>query len=107
MGETPPMDNQRRWSQSRAYLREAHTALDEGRTHEALRLFTQAHDLGGDNTICHARGHFGRMRVELQTGKLRDALLDGFFGLAAVLISPIRRWRGVRGRGFGATARER
>jgi hypothetical protein len=82
-------------------LRQASDALKAGRVDEAFQHFTKAHDLGDDNVACHSRGHWGRARVELRAGKLRAALLDSFFASAAVFVSPFRRLRGVRGRGFG------
>jgi len=94
-------DDRRRLAESRATLREARDALRAGRLNAAFRLFTEAHDLGDDNVLCHIRGHWGRARVELRAGKARDALLDIFFCFAAVLVSPFRRLRAVRGRGFG------
>jgi hypothetical protein len=94
-------DQQRRWVESRALSEKAFEALNVGRVDEALHLFTKAHDLGDDNVLCHVRGHLGRARVEFQMGNGRTALVDVFFALAAVVVSPVRRARGVRGRGFG------
>jgi hypothetical protein len=101
VGRGTSEDAQRRWSESRALLKQASNALKAGRVDEALRLFTKAHDLGDDNAICHARGHWGRAHIELRAGKLRAALLDAFFGALALVVSPIRRLSGARGRGFG------
>lgn len=84
------------------HLRRAKSALKAGRFDEALGLFTKAHDLGDDNILCHVRGHLGRARIETRKGKLRDAALDAFFAMIAVLVSPARRLRGARGRGFAS-----
>ena len=61
---------------------------------------TRAHDLGDDNVRCHALGHIGRARVEIRQRKFHDASIDGFFATMALVISPFRRMRGIRGRGF-------
>jgi hypothetical protein len=92
----------RRWDESRKYLRAARVALGTGRIDEAIKLFRQGHDLGDDNILCHARSHLGLARVEVKRGRLREAAIDVMFALAAVLVSPLRRFKGVRGPGFGA-----
>lgn len=94
-------EQRRRWAQSRQALREARAALRAGRNDQALGLFTQAHDLGDDHALCHARAHLGRARVEMAAGRRREAAVDALFAALAALVSPLRRLRGVRGRGFG------
>jgi hypothetical protein len=97
-------DPRQRWIESRALLKQASDALRDGRLDVAYQLFTKAHDLGDDDVVCHSRGHWGRARIELRTGEKRAAMLDAFFASVAVLFSPIRRLRGVRGSGFGENA---
>lgn len=94
-------EQRRRWHQSRERLREARAALAAGRNDQALALFTQAHDLGDDHALCHARAHLGRARVEIALGRRHEAAVDAMFAALAALVSPLRRLRGVRGRGFG------
>jgi uncharacterized protein DUF3703 len=96
-------DNPRqRWDESRKHLQAARAALSAGRIDEAIRLFKRGHDLGDDNVLCHARGHYGLARAEVKRGRLREAAIDVMFALAAVLVSPLRRFKGVRGPGLGA-----
>ncbi len=95
------IEKRQRWNESRKRLHDASSALRAGRLDEALQLFSQAHDLGDDNVLCHTQGHLGRARVEMRKGRMRDASVDVFFGLLAVLVSSARLLRGVRGRGFG------
>ncbi len=97
-------DRRRRWDDSRRHLREAGSALKAGRLAEAFALFTRAHDLGDDHVLCHMRGHLGRARVEMRKGDVRDAAVDAFFALVAIVVSPARRLRGARGRGFPGQA---
>lgn len=97
----PTEDQLSRWSHSRRCLRAARAALNAGDRDESLRLFTQAHDLGDDHTWCHACAHFGRARIEMRQGSGHDAAVDLMFGILAAVFSPLRRLRGVRGRGFG------
>jgi hypothetical protein len=89
-----------RWSESRARLREARIARKTGYLDDALRLYTQAHNLGDDNVRCHLRGHLGRAGIELRQGKFRDASIDMFWASTAVLVSTIRRKLGRRGAGI-------
>lgn len=93
-------EQRQRWSESRAHLRDAAVAMSAGRLDDAFASYTRGHDLGDDNVMCHARGHFGRARVEIHQRKFHDASIDAFFTIAAVLVSPFRRLRGVRGAGF-------
>ena len=97
-------ERQLRLTESRALLKEASGALKTERLDKAFRFFTDAHDLGDDDVVCHVRGHWGRAQVEWRQRNLRAALLDCFFGSLALLVSPVRRLRGVRGRGFGPPA---
>jgi uncharacterized protein DUF3703 len=92
----------RRWDESRKHLQAARAALSASRFDEAIRLFKRGHDLGDDNVLCHARGHLGLARVAVRRGRLRAAAIDVMFALAAVVSSPLRRFKGVRGPGFGA-----
>jgi hypothetical protein len=93
----------RRWQSSQAKLRTAREALDAGHLDEALELYSQAHNLGDDNLLCHVRGHFGRARILLRQRKFRYAGVDGFFGIFAVIVSPVRLWRRRRGPGIPQT----
>jgi hypothetical protein len=93
-------EQHRRWSESRAHLRDARASMRAGQLDDALAAYTHAHDLGDDNVICHARGHWGRARVELRQRMIHDASIDAFFAIVAILVSPLRRLRGVRGPGF-------
>ena len=97
-------DRRQRWDQSRMNLRQAGIALKAGRVDHAFALFTRGHDLGDDNLLCHMRGHLGRARIELRKRNVRDAFLDAFFALAAIVVSPARRLKGARGRGFNSQA---
>jgi hypothetical protein len=93
----------RRWQSSRDALGLAHDALEAGRVDEALELYSLAHDLGDDNLVCHVRGHFGRARILFRQEKFRDAGIDAFFGVFAVVVSPMRLWRKRRGPGIPQT----
>jgi hypothetical protein len=89
-----------RWAESRACLRDALIARKTGYLDDALRLYTQAHNLGDDHVRCHLRGHLGRARVELRKGQFRDASIDTFWASTAVMVSTIRRMLGRRGAGI-------
>ncbi len=93
-------EHQQRWSESRARLREARIARQTGYLDDALRLYTQAHNLGDDNVRCHIRGHLGRAGIELRQGKFRDASIDTFWASTAAMVSTIRRKLGRRGAGI-------
>src|SRR6516162_2221687 len=93
--------HQSRWNISRRYLRGAWVAFKAGDLERSLCLFTQAHDLGDDNTSCHGRAHLGRALIELRQHRVHDAAVDLMLAMLAVLSSPPRRLRGVRGSGYG------
>ena len=93
-------EQEQRWSESRAHLREARIARKTGYLDDALRLYTQAHNLGDDHVRCHMRGHLGRAGIELRRGKYRDASIDTFWASTAVMVSTIRRMLGRRGAGI-------
>jgi hypothetical protein len=93
-------DQQQRWTDSRAHLRDACIARRTGYLDDALRLYTQAHNLGDDHVRCHMRGHLGRAGIELRQGKYRDASIDTFWASTAVMVSTIRRLLGRRGAGI-------
>lgn len=95
-------EQQRRWSESRARLRDARVAMKAGRLDEAFACYTEAHNLGDDNVRCHARGHLGRAHVEMRRGQIRDASIDTFWATTAVMVSTIRRMLGRRGAGIAA-----
>ncbi len=97
-------EQQQRWSESRARLRDARAAMTAGRLDDAFSLYTQAHNLGDDNVRCHARGHLGRAHIELRQGKFRDASIDTFWASTAVMVSSIRRMLGRRGAGIAQKA---
>jgi hypothetical protein len=93
-------DQHRRWLESRAHLRDARVAMRAGRIDDALAAYTRAHDLADDHVKCHARAHLGRARVEIRQRKFHDASIDAFFAIVAIVVSPFRRLRGIRGPGF-------
>jgi hypothetical protein len=93
-------ERQQRWAESRACLRDALIARKTGYLDDALRLYTQAHNLGDDQVRCHLRGHVGRAGIELRQGKYRDASIDTFWASTAVMVSTIRRMLGRRGAGI-------
>ena len=93
-------EQQRRWSESRARLRDARMAMADGRFDDAFSLYTQAHNLGDDNVRCHMRGHLGRARIEVLRGQLRDASIDTFWASTALMVSTLRRFLGRRGAGI-------
>lgn len=107
VADTAIEEKRRRWDESRRQLRAAGRLLKAGRFDEAFGLFTQAHDLGDDNVLCHMRGHLGRALIEMRMGKMRDASIDSCFALGAVVVSPLRRLRGVRGFGFARQPKSR
>jgi hypothetical protein len=94
------LEQEQRWTESRARLREARSARKSGYLDDALRLYTQAHNLGDDHVRCHMRGHLGRAGIELRQGKYRDASIDTFWASTAVMVSTIRRMLGRRGAGI-------
>ena len=90
------LEQQQRWSESRARLREARIARKTYYLDDALRLYTEAHNLGDDNVRCHVRGHLGRAGIELRQGNYRAASIDTFWASTAVMVSTIRRILGRR-----------
>jgi hypothetical protein len=98
-------EQQQRWSESRARLRDARMATKAGRLDDAFSFYTRAHNLGDDNVRCHVRGHLGRARIELRRGQIRAASIDTFWASTAVMVSTIRRMLGRRGAGIALRAR--
>lgn len=82
-----------RWAEGYEYLRLCRAELRRGHYPQAVKYLDEAHNLGRDNIVLHAKAHFAYVRFSLHGAEYRRAIGHLFWAVVSPLMVPIERRR--------------